>query len=47
MGLVILRKAISLEKEMPTHSLLLALEIPWTEGCDGLQSMGSQELGMT
>ena len=47
MVLVILRKAISLEKEMPTHSLILALEIPWTEGRDGLQSMGSQELDMT
>ena len=47
MVLVILRKAISLEKEMPTHSLILALEIPWTEGRDGLQSMGSQELDTT
>ena len=30
-----------LEKEMETHSLILAWEIPWTEGLGGLQSMGS------
>ena len=33
----------SLEKEMPTHSSILAWEIPWTEEPGGLQSMGSQE----
>jgi len=32
-----------LEKEMATHSSVLAWEIPWTEGPSGLQSMGSQE----
>ena len=31
-----------LEKEMATHSLILAWEIPWAEELDGLQSMGSQ-----
>ena len=32
-----------LEKEMATHSSILAWEIPWTEEPDGLQSMGSQK----
>ena len=31
-----------LEKEMATHSRLLAWKIPWTEEPGGLQSMGSQ-----
>ena len=31
-----------LEREMATHSSILAWEIPWTEQPDGLQSMGSQ-----
>ena len=30
-----------LEKDMATHSRILAWEIPWTEGPGGLQSMGS------
>ena len=30
-----------LEKEMTTHSNILAWEIPWTEEPGGLQSMGS------
>ena len=34
-----------LEKEMATHSRVLAWEIPWTEELDGLQSMGSQRVG--
>ena len=34
-----------LEKEMATHSNILALEIPWTEEPDGLQSMGLQRSG--
>ena len=33
-----------LEKEMATHSSILAWEIPWTEEPSGLQSMGSQKL---
>ena len=32
-----------LEKEMATHSSILAWEIPWTEETGGLQSMGSQK----
>ena len=32
-----------LEKEMVTHSSILAYEIPWTEEPGGLQSMGSQK----
>ena len=32
-----------LEKEMATHSSILALEIPWTEQPGGLQSMGLQK----
>ena len=34
-----------LEKEMATHSSLLAWEIPWTEEPGGLQSMGSKRVG--
>ena len=33
-----------LEKEMATHSSILAWKIPWTEGPDGLQSMGLQRV---
>ena len=33
-----------LEKEMATHSSILAWRIPWTEDPDGLQSMGSQRV---
>ena len=36
-----------LEKEMATHSGILACEIPWTEGPGGLQSMGSKESDTT
>ena len=36
-----------LEKEMATHSSILAWEIPWTEEPGGLQSMGSEESDMT
>ena len=36
-----------LEKEMATHSNILAWEIPWTEEPGGLQSMGSQEIDAT
>ena len=32
-----------LEKEMTTHSGVLAWEIPWTEEHGRLQSMGSQK----
>ena len=33
-----------LEKEMATHSSILAWEIPWTEDPGGLQSMGPQRV---
>ena len=36
-----------LEKEMATHSNILAWEIPWTEDAGRLQSMGSQESDTT
>ena len=36
-----------LEKEMATHSSILAWRIPWTEEPGRLQSMGSQELDTT
>ena len=36
-----------LEKGMTTHSSSPAWRIPWTEEPGGLQSMGSQESGMT
>ena len=35
----------SLEKEMATHSSILAWRIPWTEEPGGLQSMGLQRVG--
>ena len=34
-----------LEKEMATHSSILAWRIPWTEKPGRLQSMGSQRVG--
>ena len=36
-----------LEKEMATHSSILAWRIPWTEELGGLQSTGCKELDMT
>ena len=35
------------EKEMATHSSILAWRIPQTEEPGGLQSMGYKQLGMT
>ena len=35
-----------LEKEMATHSSILAWKIPWTEEPSRLQSMGSKESDM-
>ena len=35
----------SLEKEMATHSSILAWRIPWTEGPGGIQSTGLQRVG--
>ena len=34
-----------LEKEMGTHSSILAWRIPWTEESGGLQYPGSQRVG--
>ena len=34
-----------LEKEMATHSSILAWETPWKEEPRGVQSMGSQRVG--
>ena len=34
-----------LEKEMATHSSILAWKIPWMEEPNRLQSMGSQRVG--
>ena len=36
-----------LEKEMATHSSILAWRIPWTEEPDRLQSVGVAESDMT
>ena len=36
-----------LEKEMATHSNILAWRIPWTAEPGGLQSMGLRELDTT
>ena len=36
-----------LEKEIATHSHILAWKIPWREEPGGLQSMGSQKLDTT
>ena len=38
---------IKLEKEMATHSSILAWRIPWTEEPGMIQSMGSQESDKT
>ena len=35
----------SMEKEMATHSIILAWRIPWMEKPDELQSTGSQKVG--
>jgi len=38
---------VNMEKEMATHSNILAWEIPWTEESGRLQSMGHKELDTT
>ena len=35
-----------LEKKVATHSSILAWRIPWTEEPGGLQSTGSQRVGL-
>ena len=37
---------VPLEKEMATHSSILAWKIPWMEEPSRLQSMGSQRVGL-
>ena len=37
------KKMAILEKEMATHSSILAWKIPWIEESGGLQSMGPQK----
>ena len=37
----------ALEKEIATHSSVLAWRIPWTEEPGGLQSMGSQRVRLS
>ena len=39
------RRIDAWEKEMATHSSVLAWKIPWTEGPGGLQSVGSLGVG--
>ena len=43
-GVQFLGQEDPLEKEMATHSSILAWEIPWTEEPGGLQSMRSQRV---
>ena len=42
---MLLSRLVILEKEMATHSSILAWKIPWTEKSGSLQSMGSQRVG--
>ena len=42
-----LLKSPSMEKEMATHSNILAWRIPWREERGRLQSTGHKESGMT
>ena len=44
-GVVSLGQEDPLEKEMATHSSILAWKIPWMEEPGGLQSMWSQRVG--
>ena len=46
-GIQFLGQENPLEKEMATHSSILAWTTPWTEEPGGLQSMGLQEQDMT
>ena len=40
-----LGQEVPLEREMATHSSILAWRIPWIEEPDGLQFMESQRVG--
>ena len=41
-----LGREVPLEKEMAIHSSILAYRIPWMEEPGGLQSVGSQRVGL-
>ena len=41
---IYIKGLVSMEKEMETHSSILAWKIPWTEEPGGLQSIGSQRV---
>ena len=43
----ILGQEAPLEKEMATHSSILAWKVPWTKKTGGLQSLGCKESDMT
>jgi len=43
--IIYLKHVIPLEKEMATHSSILAWRIPWIEEPGGLQSMGLKRVG--
>ena len=44
MSIYLVNMSYALEKEMATHSSILAWKIPWTEDPGRLQSMGSQRV---
>ena len=44
-GVLSLGQEDPLEKELATHSSILAWKIPWTEEPGGLQSMWLQRIG--
>ena len=44
-GSVFCGVTVGLEKEMPTHSSILASEIPWTEEPSSYSSWGLQRVG--
>ena len=46
-GVWFLGREDPLEKEMATHSGILAWRIPWTEKPGGLESVGLQESDVT
>ena len=45
LSIIYIFPSVTLEKEMATHSSILARRIPWTEEPGGLQSTGSQRVG--
>ena len=45
LAIVFLRSSYLIEKEMASHSCILAWRIPWTEQPGGLQPMGLHRVG--